>query len=52
MLKGADVTPGLVERVTGAGVQPGHAPAHELHLQLTVPQVLAIEIRDLQLTPR
>lgn len=52
MLQSADVASCLVERVTGTGVQPAHAPVHGHHLQLTIPQVLGIEVRDLQLTSR
>jgi len=49
VLEGADVAAGLVQGITGAGVEPGHAPTHQLHLQLAFFEIHPVEIGDFQL---
>ena len=52
MFEGADVAAGIVEGVAGAGVEPGHAPSHQLHAQQTLLQIHLVEIGDFQLPAR
>ena len=51
MFEGADVAAGLMEGIAGARIEPGHAPAHQLHLEQALGQVHGVEVGDLQFTP-
>ena len=49
---GVDEDGGFKERVVGAGVEPGHAAAHDLDAERAGLEVAAVEVGDLELAAR
>src|SRR5207247_728610 len=52
MLDGGDVVTGLEQSGCGSGIEPGHAPAEQLHVQLVALKIKQIQISDLQFAAR